>query len=222
MRTKARIFLMLPLLFICVNVNAQIDLGGILDKVRNSVSQNNGDGSGEKGGLLSSLSSVFSKNKVATKELVVGTWVYEEPAVVFKSDNILKKAGGKVAASLIEKKLQTSLEKYGFKKGAVSMTFGDDGKFVQKFQGKSLGGTYTIEDKNIILKYAGKVSQFVGTTQIDGDCLLIVMDASKLLKYVNALGQYSNNSKLKAATSLLGSMDGMECGLLLKKQKEKQ
>lgn len=206
-------------LIVCADADAQINFGDILSKVKSSVESTDKTAGDGDGGLLSSLTSVFSKNKIATKDRVIGTWVYEEPAVVFTSDNILKKAGGKVASALIEKNLQANLEKYGFKKGAVTMIFDKDGNFEQKVQGKSLKGTYTIEDKNIILKYAGKVSQFVGTTQIDGDNLLIVMDASKLLKYVNALGQYSKNSKLKAATALLGSMDGMECGLLLKKQK---
>lgn len=219
MNTFARKLFISAALMVCAGASAQTGLGDILSKVKEAAeARNNTDGKA-KGGVLSTLTGVFSKNKVATKELVTGTWVYEEPAVVFKSDNILKKSGGKLAASLIEKKLQEKLEKYGFKKGMVSMSFDKNGNFEQKLRGKSLKGTYTIDGKNIILKYAGKVSQFVGTTQVDGDCLLIVMDASKLLKYVNALGKYSNDSRLKAATSLLGSMDGMECGLLLRKQK---
>lgn len=219
MNTFARKLFISAALMVCAGASAQTGLGDILSKVKEAAeARNNTDGKA-KGGVLSTLTGVFSKNKVATKELVTGTWVYEEPAVVFKSDNILKKSGGKLASSLIEKKLQEKLEKYGFKKGMVSMSFDKNGNFEQKLRGKSLKGTYTIDGKNIILKYAGKVSQFVGTTQVDGDCLLIVMDASKLLKYVNALGKYSNDSRLKAATSLLGSMDGMECGLLLRKQK---
>ena len=219
MNTITRKLFLSAAFMMCVNANAQINLGDILNKVKETVEAKGNTGDNKDGGLLSSLTGVFSKNKIATKELVIGTWVYEEPAVVFKSDNLLKKAGGKFASSLIEKKLQERLEKYGFKKGDVTMRIDKNGNFEQKLRGKTLKGTYTIEEKNIILKYAGKVSQFVGTTQIDGDCLLIVMDASKLLKYVNALGKYSNDSRLKAATSLLGSMDGMECGLLLKKQK---
>ena len=98
------------------------------------------------------------------------------------------------------------------------MTFDDKGNFTQTLLGKTLKGTYSIEDKNIILKYGGRVSQIVGTTQLDGDNLLIVMDASKLLQYVNILGDISQNTTLKTATSLLSSMDGLECGLKLVKQ----
>ena len=98
------------------------------------------------------------------------------------------------------------------------MTFDKEGNFTQTMMGKDLKGTYTIDDKNIELKYGGRVSQIIGTTQLDGNNLLIVMDASKLLKYVNVLGDISQNSTLKTATSLLSNMNGLECGLKLVKQ----
>jgi len=44
------------------------------------------------------------------------------------------------------------------------------------------------------------------------------MDASKLLKYVNVLGKVSQNTTLKTASSLISSMDGLECGLKLTKE----
>ena len=98
------------------------------------------------------------------------------------------------------------------------MTFDKSGNFTQTVIGKKLSGTYTIEDEKISLKYGGKVNQILGTTQLDGNNLLIVMDATKLLEYVNMLGSILQNSALKTATSLLGSMDGLECGLKLVKQ----
>jgi hypothetical protein len=52
---------------------------------------------------------------------------------------------------------------------------------------------------------------------VDGNDLLIVMDASKLLSYMKTIGSLSGNSTLKTASSLLGSMDGMQCGLRLEK-----
>ena len=204
---------------------AQISLGNILKNVVSGVKENkdttksssDSDGS-QAGGLLSALTSIFSGDKVATKDKIIGTWVYEEPAVVLTGDNALKNIGGKLAAAAVEEKLKGKLEGFGVKKGCVSMTFGEDGNFTQTLLGKTLSGTYTIEDKNIVLKYGGHISQIIGTTQLDGNNLLIVMDASKLLKYVNVLGDISQNATLKTATSLLSSMDGLECGLKLVKQ----
>lgn len=204
--------------------DAQISLGNILKNVvsggstdkttttQSTTSKSSGSG------LLSALTSIFSSSKVATEDKIIGTWVYEEPAVVLSSDDALKNIGGKIASSTVENKLKSKLESYGFKKGSVTMTFDKSGNFTQTLMGKNLSGTYTIEDKNIVLKYGGKVSQIVGTTQLDGDNLLIVMDASKLLQYVNMLGSVSQNSTLKTAASLIGGMDGFECGLKLVKQ----
>lgn len=202
--------------------DAQISLGNILKNVvsgnKENTEKTTSSTESKSGGIVSALTSIFSGNKVATKDKIIGTWVYEEPAVVLTSDNSLKNIGGKLASSAVEDKLREKLEGFGIKKGCVTMTFDEDGAFTQTFLDKTFKGTYTVEDKNIILKYGGKVSQIVGTTQLDGNNLLIVMDASKLLQYVNVLGDITQNSTLKAATSLLGSMDGLECGLKLVKQ----
>lgn len=204
-----------------MQANAQINLGNILKGVvsGSTDSENSAESSSDsKGGLLSSLTSIFSSSKIATKDKIIGTWVYDEPAVVMESSNALKNIGGKIATSAIESKLKTQLEKYGFKQGMVTMTFDKDGNFTQTMKGKTLKGTYTLDDKKVVLKYGGKVSQVAGTTQIDGNNLLIVMDASKLLKYASVIGKVSQNTTLKTASSLLGSMDGMECGLKLTKK----
>lgn len=185
-------------------------LGGILSAVTGASSDSDGD-------ILSGLTSIFNSSKVATKDKLVGTWTYTEPAVVFSSDNALKNIGGKVASQAIENQLQTQFEKYGIKKGAMTMTFDKDGNFTQTVAGRTLSGTYTVSGKSVKLKYAGTLQQIVGTTQLDGNDLLIVMDASKLLKFANTLGSLTGNSLLKTAGNLLGSMNGMEVGLKLDK-----
>ncbi|MGI6231576.1 MAG: lipocalin-like domain-containing protein [Prevotella sp.] len=219
-----RIFLKLSavalLLTASVTANAQISLSSVLNKVSSAASSatsSTKSSSSSTGSLISGLTSIFSSNKVAKASDLVGTWSYEEPAVVFTSENALSNLGGKAASSVIEKKLQTQLSKYGITKGKMTMTFDKDGNFTQNIGGRKLTGTYTLSDKNVVLKYGGTVSQIVGTTQVDGNSLLIVMDASKLLKYASTLGSLSGNSTLKTASSLLGNMDGMECGLRLKK-----
>ncbi len=164
------------------------------------------------------LSNIFSHSKKATKEKLIGTWVYKEPAVVLSSTNILKEAGGKVASTATEKELKTEFEKLGITEGCITMVFDEDGKFTQTFSGKSLSGTYTVDDGEISLKYGGLLSQFGLNTQLDGSHLLLVMDATKLLSLVNVLGKLSGNSLLEGATSLLESMDGLECGFKLAKQ----
>ena len=203
----------LAMLMSAGNVSAQSNLGNILSNVLGSSTTS----SSTTSSILNGLTTIFNKNNVATKDKIVGTWTYVEPAIVFSSDNVLSNLGGKAASATIEKKLQEKLDKYGFKKGTVTMTFDSNGKFTQKFKNKTLKGTYTIKDKNVQLKYAGNYKQIIGTTQIVDNSLLIVMDASKLLNYVQVLGKVSGNTTLKTATSLLGNMKGMECGLRLQK-----
>jgi hypothetical protein len=186
-------------------------LGGLLSAIGGEASSNSGSD------IISGLTSIFNSSKVATKDKLVGTWTYTEPAVVFSSSNVLKNIGGKVASSTIENQLESQLEKLGVKKGNLKMTFDKDGNFTQTLGGKTLSGTYTVSGKNVALKYAGSVSQIVGTTQLDGNDLLIVMDATKLLKYAKVLGALTGNSLLSTAGSLFGSMDGMEVGLKLNK-----
>lgn len=189
---------------------AQFDFGKILQNGADILS--NG---GTTDDLLSGITSIFSDKKVATIDDLVGEWTYTEPAVVFMSENLLKKAGGKLASSAIEKTIETQLSKVGITKGAMKMTFTRNGRFTQTIAGRRLRGTFTIKGKEVVLKYAGEIKQLVGTTQVDGNDLLIVMDASKMLTYLKAIGSISGNTSLKTATSLLGSMDGMLCGLRL-------
>ena len=189
---------------------AQFDFGKILQNGADILS--NG---GTTDDLLSGITSIFSDKKVATIDNLVGEWTYTEPAVVFMSENLLKKAGGKLASSAIEKTIETQLSKVGITKGAMKMTFTRNGRFTQTIAGRRLRGTFTIKGKEVVLKYAGEIKQLVGSTQVDGNDLLIVMDASKMLTYLKAIGSISGNASLKTATSLLGSMDGMLCGLRL-------
>lgn len=209
------------------SASAQFSLGNILGGIKDAVttkqdttttSTSNSETTSKGGGLLSGLSSLLGLGSKDPKEQIIGTWVYEEPAVVFNSDNILENAGGKLASAAIEKKLSSYLEKHDIKKGKMTMTFDKDGNFTQVIGKRTLEGTYTIEDKNIKLMYSGKIAQTIGTTQLDGNNLLIVMDATKLLKYAKALGSYSSNTTIKTASSILGNMDGMECGIRLVKK----
>ena len=184
-------------------------IGGILSAISG--------GKSEGGSLLSGLSAIFDATKGATKDRIIGTWTYTEPAVVFSSNNVLSSIGGKVAAQAIEKKLETQMEKLGIKKGMMKMTFDKDGNFTQVIGSKTMSGTYSISDHNVTRNYGGKLKQIIGTTQLDGNDLLIVMDASKLLKYASVLSTLTGSSALKTLGSAISSMNGMEVGLKLNK-----
>ncbi len=211
------------MLMASLNAQAQFSLGNIVkgltgnSTTSSSTSSSTSSTGSTVGNLVSGLTSLFSSSKTATADKIVGTWTYTEPAVVFESDNVLSSLGGSVASSAIESSLKKKLEGYGIKAGSVKMTFDKSGNFTQTIAGKTLKGTYTLEDEEVKLKYSGSVSQMVGKTQLDGNNLLIVMDASKLLTYMKTIGSLSGNSTLKTASSLASNVDGMLVGLKLEK-----
>ncbi|MBE6249666.1 MAG: DUF4923 family protein [Prevotella sp.] len=167
--------------------------------------------------VASSLTSVFSSNKQATAEKLIGTWSYTEPAIVFTSNNLLAKAASKIAANKVESKIQEQLSKYGIAPGSFSMTFNEDGTFTETLKGKTTQGTWTIQDSKLVLSIVG-VKALSITTQIDGKDLQFVTDATKLLNLFKTLGAKSSNSSIKTAASLMKSVNGMQAGITLHRQ----
>ena len=189
------------------NATAQSDLGSILNNVLGNSTTN---------GVVSGLTSIFSSNKQATKNNLVGTWVYEEPAIVLTSDNVLTNAAAKVAAKTAEKKLQEQMDKVGIKKGTLSMTFKSDGTSTETFGKKTYKGKWTVENQK--LKLTHSVRTITLTTQVDGNNLMFVTDASKLLSLMKTLGSKSTNSTVSTVTSLMKKVKGMQCGITLVKK----
>lgn len=203
---------LMSLMFMCTaNVNAQTDLGGILGSVLG------GSNNGSTGDLVSNLTSVFSSNKQANANNIVGTWSYNEPAIVITSDNLLAKTAYKVAANKVESKLQSYLTQCGITPGTFSMTFNEDGTCSETLKGKSIKGTWKVVDSKLQLTIGG-VKAISITTQIDGKDLLLVTDATKLLNLFRSLGANSSNSTIKTVSSLLKSAKGLQAGVALRKQ----
>ncbi len=169
------------------------------------------------GGLVSNLTSVFSSDKQATANNIIGTWAYSEPAIVFTSDNLLAKAASKIASNKVENKIQEQLSKFGIQPGTFSMTFNEDGTFTETLKGKTTKGTWQVNDSKLQLSIVG-VKTLSITTQVDGKDLQFVTDATKLLTLFKTIGAKSSNSNIKTVTSLMKSVKGMQAGITLRKQ----
>ena len=140
------------------SAGAQTDLGNILNNVLG--------GNNSTSDVVSGLTSIFSSSKQATEKTIIGTWVYEEPAIVLQSDNVLTSAAAKLAAKKAETKLQEQLNKIGIKKGALTLTFNSDGTFSETFGSKSVSGTWSIKDSKLIMKHTVRSTTL--TTQVSG------------------------------------------------------
>ncbi len=190
------------------SAGAQTDLGNILNNVLG--------GNNSTSDVVSGLTSIFSSSKQATEKTIIGTWVYEEPAIVLQSDNVLTSAAAKLAAKKAETKLQEQLNKIGIKKGALTLTFNSDGTFSETFGSKSVSGTWSIKNSKLTMKHTVRTTTL--TTQVSGKELMFVTDASKLLKLFQTLGSNSTNSSISTVTSLMKKVKGMQCGITLVKK----
>lgn len=148
-----------------------------------------------------------------------GEWLYEGVDVKFKSDKLLNKAGGAIAAAKIEKDLDKELEKMGFEPGVTSFVFNDNGTFSNTTGGKTIKGKYTYDSKKgvITLKYLNLLpikADVSGT----GKKMSLLFEANGFLSLVSFLGGHSGISAVKAITSIVNSYDGMMVGMEFRKQ----
>lgn len=204
-------FATMAMMLMCgtINANAQLDLGNIIGGITGNSNSSTSD-------VISSLTSIFSSNKQATADNIVGTWTYDSPAIVFESDDLLSKTGAALAANKIESKLQTTLSKYGITKDKFIITFNNDGTFTETINGKSYSGKWTVTNNKLVLTYSYKKMEI--TTQKEGNKLMFVADATKLLTLVQSLGaKTATNSSLSTITALAKNIKGMKVGLTLVK-----
>ena len=174
-------------------------------------------GGGQSEDMVSGITSIFSSDKQANKNNIIGTWSYTEPAIMFTSDNLLTKLAAKVAANKLEDKLQSYLTQYGVKPGALVLTFNEDGTCTETLNGKSMKGKWQVKDSKLVLTLGG-IKALQITTQIDGKNMMFVTDATKLLKLFKSVGAKSTNKNIQTVTSLMKNVDGMQAGVSLKKQ----
>lgn len=202
---KKFITLIACIMFSAGIANAQ--LSEILGKVASATSGNS---------TLNQLTNIISSKLIPTSQQILGTWTYQEPAVMFTSDNALKNAASSMASKTIETKLQGYLTKVGITKGNMSITFKEDKTFTVNRKGKTVRtGTYTITDSDVTLKFKGRKNPCKVTPQLDNGTLVVVMDATKLKTFMQNIG--SNVSQLSTIVSLMKSMDGMKLGVRMSK-----
>lgn len=178
-----------------------------------------GDASSTIGNLVEG---VLSKSDLKVEDLQ-GSWKATGPAVCFKGDNFLKKAGGAAASATIETKLKPYYTKYGLT--GATLTVNKDGTFELNIKKLKLSGTVELAtggDKGVFVfnfKAMGKVNLGKITTYVQktSRTMDVMFDASKLMKIVEAVAKYSNISIAKTLSSLLSSYDGMCVGFAMSK-----
>jgi cytoskeletal protein RodZ len=161
-------------------------------------------------------------NAVTGKNTTVdltGTWTYTGAAIDFESDNLLAKAGGAVASSTAEKKLNEQLAKVGITPGKLSFTFESDSTFTATLSAKKVKGTYSYDadQQKVQLKFA-KIIPLNASVSATSTKLDLLFQADKLLKLITTIAGKVNNSTLNTISSLAGNYDGMQLGVSLEKK----
>lgn len=149
---------------------------------------------------------------------MTGTWSYTGSAIEFESDNLLEKAGGTVAATAAENKLNEQLAKVGIRDGQMVFTFNADSTFNTKVGGRTMQGSYSYDSstQKVDLKFAKLIGVHAKVVCTSSNMDLL-FDSDKLLQIVTFLSKKSNNATLKTIGSLAESYDGMMLGFSLQK-----
>ncbi len=205
-----KVFAMSVMLLTVTTAGAQT-----VNDVLNSVLGQTGQSSSSS--LLSGITSLFSSQKQASTQNIVGTWMYSEPAIVLQSNNVLTSAAAKIAANKAESVLQNKLATVGIKSGSPTMTFNADGTFSTTVKGKTYKGKWTVKDSKLQLTALGVKAVSV-TTQLDGKEMKFVANSTKLLNLIKVIGAKSGNAKLQTVVSLMKNVNGMEAGVTMVKK----
>ena len=218
--------LLFALVFACTaSAQSSFDLKDLLKGIGGSSSDTTSTTGSSKSGsglgdvLGSVIGNVLGTSKLTPADLT-GTWNYSAPAVAFKSDDLLKKAGGAAASATIESKIAPYYKRAGLDK--MVLTVNADSTFTMKFNRGSLSGTLSQGEPGFMkfqFKAMGKMNMGSLNAAVTkaGNQLSITFDISKLMSLVNTIASISGNSTIKGVNSLLQSYDGMQAGFRMKK-----
>ena len=156
------------------------------------------------------IEGVFTKTDLTLADLV-GEYKSEGPAVTFKSENFLQKAGGIAGAAAIESKLKPYYDKYGL--NGMTLTIDSDANFTMKVKGVPLSGTITKNDKDgtftfnfkAVVVNIGKLTAYI---EKSGSNLNLMFDATKLKSLISTITKITGNSLASTVGSILDSYDG--------------
>ena len=155
-----------------------------------------------------------------TKKALVGSWVYEEPAIQFESQNLLDKAGGVVASQSVADNITPYFELLGLKTGDIALNLREDNTCTFKIGGRTIDGTYEFDDetKKLSLK-AGFIPLPSAYLSIVNNQMAMTYDSSVLLGLIKVMGAVDTQSAFASVSKLADSYDGMKTGFTFKKSR---
>jgi len=164
--------------------------------------------------LANVFSSVIGTDKL-TAEQVVGTWKYDGAGCAFTSENTLAKAGGEVAATQVEEKLDEQYKKLGLTSSNTYITFNNDGTF--SAANKKITGNYTYSESDGSVKLTTLLLTVNGYLKRNSSGISVLFESKKILTLIQTLTSLSNNQYVSTLNSISSNYDGVRVGFDMKK-----
>ena len=199
-------------------VNSAATVAGVLGAILGGSNAGNGSNSSSNAGSIINgiLNNVIGSGTFKQADLC-HTWKYSKPGCAFTSENLLAKAGGEIAASKVENKLEGYYKKFGFSSSNTYFTFNTDGTFSAKIDGKAWNGTYTFDEKTHDIQLKGLLLSASGYATKTTNGISLLFDQKKLLNLIKALSAFKGSSTLSAVGSIANNYDGMQVGFEMTK-----
>ena len=199
-------------------VNSAATVAGVLGAILGGSNAGNGSNSSSNAGSIINgiLNNVIGSGTFKQADLC-HTWKYSKPGCAFTSENLLAKAGGEIAASKVENKLEGYYKKFGFSSSNAYFTFNTDGTFSAKIDGKAWNGNYTFDEKTHAIQLKGLLLSASGYATKTTNGISLLFDQKKLLNLIKALSAFKGSSTLSAVGSIANNYDGMQVGFEMTK-----
>ena len=199
-------------------VNSAATVAGVLGAILGGSNAGNGSNSSSNAGSIINgiLNNVIGSGTFKQADLC-HTWKYSKPGCAFTSENLLAKAGGEIAASKVENKLEGYYKKFGFSSSNTYFTFNTDGTFSAKIDGKAWNVTYIFDEKTHAIQLKGLLLSASGYATKTTNGISLLFDQKKLLNLIKALSAFKGSSTLSAVGSIANNYDGMQVGFEMTK-----
>ncbi|HIT98443.1 MAG TPA: DUF4923 family protein [Candidatus Merdimorpha stercoravium] len=155
-----------------------------------------------------------------SEQAVIGQWQYASPYCRLESDELLAKAGGQVAASQVESRLESVYRALGMEQ--FSCSFAAEGKCSFGYKGKEVAGTYTLDtDSGMMTITLSKTPATIrAQVSVSGNTLSMAFEADRLISALKSLTDLAAgiSSQAELIGSLVESYDGLWLGFELQGQ----
>lgn len=147
---------------------------------------------------------------------------YKGTACTFETENLLKKAGGALVATQVEKSFNEYCTKIGIKEGKSDFTFSEDSTYSAKLGLLKLSGKYKLDEENkvVTMTYLRGLGKMTANVHRSGSGLKLMFDADSFLKMMKTLSMFTKNNSVEVLAAMADLYDGMLLGFDLEIKKQ--